>query len=73
MPTLLGTVVKLWGRRTSWIGFHLRRALLRGTGGDVLLSNEVYRLCVVGNIAEADRLLMKAQALNSLVHGRMES
>jgi len=42
--------------------FHLRRALLRGTGGDVLLSNEVYRLCVVGNIAEADRLLMKAQA-----------
>jgi len=41
--------------------FHLRRALLRGTGGDVLLSNEVYRLCVVGDIAEADRLLMKAQ------------
>ena len=41
--------------------FHLRRALLRGTGGDVSLANEVYRFCVSGDIVEADRLLMRAQ------------
>jgi hypothetical protein len=41
--------------------FHLRRALLRGLGGDVALANEIYRHCVQGDHAWADALLAGRQ------------
>lgn len=45
--------------------FHLRRALLRGLGGDVNLAQAVYRACTAGDVATADRLLLQAQAQTS--------
>ncbi|MFH1560312.1 MAG: ISLre2 family transposase [Chloroflexota bacterium] len=42
--------------------FHLRRALLRGLGGKPVLADEIYRACIVGDIALADGLLVQAQS-----------
>lgn len=42
--------------------FHLRRSLLRGLEGDVGLSNEVYRACLKGDVAQADSLLVQRQS-----------
>jgi hypothetical protein len=41
--------------------FHLRRALLRGLGGDVGWANAVYGRCIQGDHAAADALLAERQ------------
>lgn len=52
----------------EWLGgtyqldrFHLRRALLRGLGGDIGLANAVYLHCIQGDHAAADALLADRQ------------
>lgn len=42
--------------------FHLRRELLRALRGDVETANQVYRVCIEGNVALADGLLAGEQS-----------
>lgn len=57
--------------------FHLRRALMRGLGGDMGLANDIYRRCVKGDYALADALLVERQsqcdAEESLQVGRLRA
>ena len=43
--------------------FHLRRELLRALKGDIETSNQVYRACLIGDQALADKLLLQQQGL----------
>lgn len=43
--------------------FHLRRELLRALKGDVETANRVYRACLIGDVALADKLILQQQGL----------